>query len=326
MIKELVSFADERSVDFVLCVGDLFDKHKPSQQVKDYLIEELINGSDINWIFTVGNHDYENKMMKYHSLKTLQILEEKFPNVIVLEPGSVYGDAFDAANIVCGSNDFKFIYKRTLKDNSLPVIGAYHGFVPWFDVKNGMQSKDGVDKFLNDTGLDYLALGDIHKTMKFSDRCWYPGALVQKTYGCVSGLLDIEIDDESVTYEVLDLGLPKKITINLEYTQGESSEEDIVALVKKDVPEKSLLKIKFNVTMPVWAGINKDKLRDDLQDHLTELVLEHDPVYGDMKREHASKFTEAGSLKKEIEVLIENCSLDVDKEELTKTCAKYTND
>ena len=85
MLPELAKLAREKEVDFVLCVGDLFDRPKPDQTVKDSLINFLIHHEDIIFIFVIGNHDYSDKIRTYNSLKYLQILDKKLSNVFVLE-------------------------------------------------------------------------------------------------------------------------------------------------------------------------------------------------------------------------------------------------
>ena len=327
MLPKLAEMARKYKVDFVLCVGDVFDHTKPTQQIKDKLLKFIVDNDDIQFIFTVGNHDYVDKARSYHSLKYLKILDKKVENVSVHEEGWHYFKERDFCLFVLPEN---FHYNKEEFEtfpncDYVNLVVACHGTVPGYEVIGGeatKTSKDFCKKVQRDLGADYFALGDIHKRVTFSDRCFYPGTLVQKTFGCEDGLLLVDISDV-VGVKHLRLDLPKKVTLNIEVDENGVTEEDVTSFVKDEIKDTCFLKLKFILPQTVYASLDKEYIRNELKSCVESVVFDNDPIVEKRSRVGIEKIAKAKSVEEEVYITIDEDDTILDKKKLKKVCSKY---
>lgn len=314
-LDTLVSKAREEKCGYILAVGDIFDRPKPDQETKDRLLSFLLNNQDIEFIFTIGNHDYTTKAKTYNSLEYLRILadKEKLGNVTVLTSGEKYVSdevsvyAFDAWEALC---------KATPKNGF--SIGAWHGMLPDLNIKTMKHKKVAVTD-----AFDYVALGDIHKRLKISDNCYYSGTLYQKTYSDEAGIV---IVSDTQAPRSIQLGIPQKIALDVGYTPGETTEEEIVRKVADTVPTGNLIKLVFNLPITAWAALGKDYIKNELKDNYLEVILDNDPVSESVLRKGIQRVSQAKSLMEEIHILIEESDTKLDKKKLTSICQEIVRD
>lgn len=324
MLPSLISLAKAEKVDFVLCVGDIFDQPNPTQRVKDALLAQLTANQDMLFVFTVGNHDYTTKVHDYHSLITYQLLKNNLKNVTVCGEGTTLLEGF---NVIVLPDDLERIIPRhsTLLKGPANVL-AWHGTLPGFSCGkvDGEASKELILGLLKRFKGHYLALGDIHKHIQLDERCWYPGPPVQKTFSDTSGVVLVEIQGDSIKTTSMDLGLPKKITMQVDFSEGKDSEASVIAGVKEELPTGSLVKLKFSLPVKVWAAIDKARIKVELEKgHLLELRLENDPVDEQRNRVGMKEISEAKTVEDEIKTIIAVDSYGLDSAKLMKTCLKY---
>jgi len=324
LLPTFSKFIQDNDIKMVLCVGDVFDQHNPDQKIKDELLKFLVE-TDCFFAFVVGNHDFSDKTRTYHSLQYLKILESRLDHVAVYDTSGVYKFAFDGhvQHLLAVVDDNWDILKNYPLDDKVDVA-AWHGTVPGISFVNGVEyHKDGqIDAFIKRSGCKYFALGDIHKHLRLHDRCWYPGALVQKTYGCESGMVAVTVDGKKVTTDSVKLDLPEKINLNVTFEVGVDSERSIIDFVKQNVKEASLVRLIFNLPLDVWAGLNKDFIKKELVE-FTEVKLDNIPRESTLKRENAETMKVCNSLEEELKMLIDQEKLDINKEELLKVCREY---
>jgi DNA repair exonuclease SbcCD nuclease subunit len=334
-IPSLIKFAKEHGAEYILCVGDIFDKPNPNQEQLVQLLDLIADNKDIYFIFTVGNHDYVNKSCIRHNLEYLKVIEEKIQpdsNFTLIHPN--YTTQFEnfAVGVMSGwDSTHKF------KESDLVSILAWHGTVPSLCFSGNKVSDNKAKKtldaesILRSCGASYLALGDIHKHMKISDRCWYPGPPVQKAYSDEAGLVLLEMGKSlkdggkalKITPYKFPLDLPKKISLDVTFKDGEDSEESIIKYVKKDVEKGQMLKLKFQMPLKIWASLHKDRIKDGLKDHCIELKLENEPVEEMKQRASMDKIAKAVTIQEEISILIEEDAYGLDKEKLSECCNQF---
>jgi DNA repair exonuclease SbcCD nuclease subunit len=324
-ISKLIELAYEHDVRLILGIGDIFDKPHPDQKVKDYLLSQIVNTPDIHFLFTVGNHDYTTKARNYHSLMYLKLVQSKLQNVRVCEFGVHESDKF---NLVVLKDDLRLPteFDPGELNRDKPVILAWHGFLPDLDIKSlrrKKQESEVASEVIKKCKADYFALGDIHKRLKLSKRCCYPGALVQKTYDCEDGVVLVEIDEGEVRTRTLRLDLPKRVTVDIEFEEGKDSEDDIVELIKEHVDENSLVKIRFELPMSTWSTINKKKVKAALLGSFTQVKLENNPVPLERNKESLKRISKTRTFGEELDVLLEEESSGLDKKRLRSVCLKH---
>ena len=308
----------------VLCVGDVFDVHNPDQKTKDALLKFLVE-SHCTFLFVVGNHDFSDKTRTYHSLEYLKILAARLDNVSVYDQSGIYKVAIDGyvrQLLVIVDDAWSAVQDYPLTG---PVdIVAWHGTVPGISFTNGVEyKKDGqIEAFIKKSGCKYFALGDIHKHLQLNKRCWYPGALVQKTYGCEAGVVHVSFDQKTIKTTSLKLDLPEKKNLNVTFEIGKDSEKSIIAFVRDNVAPKSLIRLIFNLPMSAWAGLNKDYIRKELVE-FHDVKLDNLPRVDVVKRTNFENIKQCKSTEEELKMLIDQEELDIDKDDLLTLCKEY---
>ncbi|MCH5462695.1 DNA repair exonuclease [Lactobacillus sp. LC28-10] len=159
--KKMVSDAIEQKVDFVLLVGDLFDRETQSVQAQIFLNEQLQRLVDANIAIFVsfGNHDYLASDQQFnlpdgvtvfdHEVSTKSFMTADHTRVAV--SGFSYSDRWLEQDVVPqfperGSADFQ--------------IGMLHGAVKQGTINHYAPFTLSE---LTATNYDYWALGHIHK-------------------------------------------------------------------------------------------------------------------------------------------------------------------
>jgi len=328
-IPELVNLAVRKRCKYILVAGDIFDKPKPDQRVKDHLVRQILDARDsVTFIFSPGNHDYTTKDMDYHSLQYLHFLREASNyrvNIQVVEPGSYM--TFPGLSIYT-MNDWGDV-TLAAKENAgkKPLVLVWHGVVPgmqFTDITHvPVETKKEIKQILKRANAQYLALGDIHRPIQLHKRCWYPGPPVQKSYADIDCVLAVTATLSSVSVEQYRLPLPKKITLDLEFTEGEDTEESIIEFVKDTVPSGNFVKLKFELPLSSWSALNKKRIQEGLRKHTHEVKLANDPIAEHRPRKLAEKIAKAKSMKHEVAVIIKEEEFGLDKKKLKKVCDRY---
>jgi DNA repair exonuclease SbcCD nuclease subunit len=327
-IPELVNLAIRKNCDYILVVGDIFDKPKPDQTVKDFLVRQLLDTKkQIDFIFVPGNHDYTTKALEYHSLNYLHYLREASNykvNIQIVEPGTLM--MFKKLSVFA-MEEWGDIELATESNRDKPLVIAWHGTVPgiqFTDVTHvPKETVKSIKKILSKANAQYIALGDIHQPIKLHPRCWYPGPPVQKAYSDKDGVLLVAMNLEKTKVKKYRLPLPKKLTLNVEFEEGVDSEETMIEFIRDNIPANNFLKLKFELPLKVWGSLNQRYVKDALQDHCLEIKLENDPIPDVRTRKSIEKVAKAKSLQQEIDIVLEEEDFGLDKKKLRKTCRKY---
>ena len=319
-------------------VGDIFDKPNPDQKVKDQLLRQLTKSlsinSDLHFIFIAGNHDYTTKAKEYHSLQYLHILRDLINSVVpdrctihVVEPGEYknFYKEFDLY-VMPAWNNFDFTTIRKTRTN-VPLVLAWHGLVPGLDFADITTTPKSVIKsihtLLQKTGASYIALGDIHRCMRLTEKCWYPGPPIQKTYADEPGVLIVNIDHENTSVSKYQLKLPRKVTLTVSFEEGKDSEDLVIEKIKEEIPAGNLVKLQFKLPLSLWSSLDKKYMEKELKDHCFELKLENDPIPEYRTRKAVEKVSKAKNLLEELSIILEEGDFGLDIEKLKETCLNY---
>ena len=328
-LPELVNLAIRKRCDYILIVGDIFDKPKPDQVVKDFLVRQLLDTKkQIDFIFIPGNHDYTTKALEYHSVNYLHYLREASNykgNIYVIEPGEYR--SFKNLSVFAMSKWEDIDVAVAANDGKKPLVIAWHGTVPGIQFTNvthvPKETIKSIKKILAKTNAQYIALGDIHQPIKLHPRCWYPGPPVQKAYSDEDGVLLVAMNLEKTKVKKYKLPLPKKITLEVEFEEGVDSEETMIEFIRDNIPAGNFLKLKFELPLNLWGSINRKYVREALKDHCLEIKLENDPIPDVRTRKSIEKVSKAKSLQQEVDVVIDEEDLGLNKKKLRKICRKY---
>jgi DNA repair exonuclease SbcCD nuclease subunit len=328
-LPELVNLAIRKRCQYVLVVGDIFDKPKPDQTVKDFLVRQLLDTKDqIDFVFVPGNHDYTTKALEYHSLNYLHYLREASNykvHIQVVEPGTFI--SLRGINVFAMQEWGDIELARKENTGKKPLVIAWHGTVPGLQFSNITHVPKGtvksIKKILSKANAQYIALGDIHRPIKLHPRCWYPGPPVQKAYSDKDGVLLVALNLEKIKVKKYRLPLPKKITLDVTFEEGVDSEETMIEFIKDNIPANNFLKLKFELPLKVWGSLNQKYVKSALEDHCLEIKLENDPIPDVRARKSIEKVSKAKSLQQEIDIVLDEEDFGLNKKKLRAVCRNY---
>lgn len=187
--ERIIKLAKEEKVDLLLIAGDLLCSNSVERSAVNRILDCIGGASGIEVVFAAGNHDPINAESPFNSLKLPQnfhILPEK-DSVIYFEKLNtrVYGRSFGEVYMQ-GESRFSIA-----ADGDSINIMCQHG-----EVRSDLSSDYNsiTPEFIDNCGMDYIALGHIHKRSEITRR----GDTFFSYSGCAEGLGFDELGDKGV--------------------------------------------------------------------------------------------------------------------------------
>ena len=147
--------------------------------------------------------------------------------------------------------------------------------------------------------------------------------MYQKTYTCKAGAR--VVNTETGESEGFTLDLPSRIELNIKYDVTKDTEDKLCRNIKKKIPQKSLLKLKFRMPLSKWSLIDKRKLFESLRSSYLEVRMVNDPVpERTSKRTGIDRFAKAASVEDEIKTILETDKYE-NKDTILSKCLEYFN-
>ncbi|MBQ8203023.1 MAG: DNA repair exonuclease [Clostridia bacterium] len=253
--ENIISIAKGEGTKLLLIAGDLFDSNNIEDAFVSRVIECFNSIPETEIIYAAGNHDpltLNSPFIKFKSIlpKNFHILP-CFDSVVELENlgVKVYGRSFDEV-YVSGAPSFSI----TPDDDFINIMCIHGDFGASTDTKYNPISSS----FIESSGMDYMALGHIHKRSDI--------ARLGSTYfaypGCPEGQGFDESGEKGVLLGEIGKGLAdlrfiptcKRIHATVSITLG--SEEN-----SNQVAERIL-------------SVIKEKYKDNWRDNLYKIILE----------------------------------------------------
>ena len=193
--QTITRLCKEEGCDLLLLAGDLFDGAASSETVSS--VQSALAALDIPVIITPGNHDYCHPGSPYmkegwpdnvHIFKKAQIESIAIPELDC----RIYGAGYEAM-------DCPGLLKRFSKEGTEKYhIGVFHADAttvssPYFPVNRHQ---------VQESGLDYVALGHIHKQGSLSAGdavCLWPGCPMGRGFDelGVKGVIRVDLDQQA---------------------------------------------------------------------------------------------------------------------------------
>ena len=272
---KIVDLANERRCDLLLLAGDVFDGARVCPETMTALARAL--GRFRGRVFVApGNHDpYHDRSPWAMTVwpENVYIFTGK-PEAVDLPQCRVWGGAFTTAQCYDGL--------PAVPTDGRPQIGVFHGDPEAPGPYRWLSPDD-----LRGCGLDYLALGHIHRTQlpKKLGKTWYgwPGVTLGRGFDeCgVHGVFDTRLEDGRCETEFVPIPGPRYEACTVAYGQtpalpadtgdvicrltvtGEADEPDFAALRRALEPRFLSLELR-DETVPVrdlWASCGDGTLR-----------------------------------------------------------------
>ncbi len=234
----VVDLAIERSVDFVLIAGDIFDGDWPDFNTGLYFASQLrrLSSADIRVYLTYGNHDAVSKITKSVPLpKNVFVFPSKAPATEIIEPlgVAIHGQSF--------------ISEAVTTDLAAGYPAPRSGFLNIGVLHTALSGREGhqpyapttVDR-LSDKGYDYWALGHVHNREVVRESPWivFPGNIQGRharetgAKGCMVVDAEPSIGIESAEFVPTDVARWHHIDIDI---AGMSVEDDLHTAIQSEV-------------------------------------------------------------------------------------------
>ena len=156
--EKIINLARESAVDILLIAGDLFNSNKIEKSLIDRVFECFASVPNIKIVYVAGNHDplnSESPFKKYTLPDNLFVLDTKDSFVEFRELNTrVYGKSFKEVYMQ-GQSRFAL-----MPDQSFINLMCIHG-----ELRSDLGSDYNsiTSEFIENSGMDYIALGHVHK-------------------------------------------------------------------------------------------------------------------------------------------------------------------
>ncbi|MEZ5786500.1 MAG: DNA repair exonuclease [Xanthobacteraceae bacterium] len=176
-IEQVGRLADAEGVAHILVAGDVFDAETPSNVTVRGPLERMQNFGRINWHLLPGNHDPHRPGGVWERMGSIG-----FPANVRLHlspaPVEIADGCFLLPAPLTSKAETRDLTAR-MDEAATPVgatrIGLAHGAIADFGAGEG-DARNRIDPArAQRAGLDYLALGDWHRTQAINARTWYAG-------------------------------------------------------------------------------------------------------------------------------------------------------
>ncbi len=263
--EKIIDLGIENKVDVIAISGDLFDSNNIEERFITAVFEKIANASPIRVIFAAGNHDplsADSPFLNRNLPENLYVLGTS-DECITFEDLSlkVYGRSFEH-NYLQGEENF------TLKtDDGFINLLVQHG-----ELKSDLSSDYNAitPRFVKNSGMDYIALGHVHKRTEIGK--------IEKTAfaycGCPEGQGFDELDQKGVY-----IGEIGKNYCDLKFT----------AVSKRLHAEEKV-------------DISGDLTANEICDKITETLKTN---YGDTWRDNLYKIELVGEIAEDTEISLE---------------------
>lgn len=227
--RNLIDFAIESSVDFVLIAGDLYDGNWPDYGTGLFFVEQAqrLNNQNIPLYLIAGNHDAENVMTKSLRFPELTFRFDSSSAHSIEVPGSpvvIHGQSFSQKSV---TENLAANYPRPTSGRF--NIGLLHTCV---------SGKEGHENYapckleeLVQLGYDYWALGHIHvrEVLHENPHVVFSGNLqgrhIRETGAKGCYLIELDESQNIKTFEFHELDVVRWERLSLDLDEIEALED-----------------------------------------------------------------------------------------------------
>ena len=295
--RRMLVYASENDVQAVIIAGDLFDSETVSSSTVNVVLGEIARHNELEVYYLQGNHDpgksifagkiipenlhtFEDRWTYYRLDKNAD--ESRYDNEMLADSNIVL------AGIELTADNKNSIYDElSIRESDVNIV-TLHGQAQAYGIAQGTEDIC-LDK-LKDRGIDYLALGHIHKPKKENldhrGIYVYPGCLEGRGFDeCgAHGFVLVDIDD--MTHELKTKFIPfayrRLYDVQVDITDAADSHDaaDMIAeMLYREVnshesdQSQALVKITVNGSIDVEKEIDMDYLFRQFEDSFYYMKL-----------------------------------------------------
>lgn len=251
--NRIIEKSIEKKVDLILLSGDLFDNDTVEKSTLNFIKEQVekANLHNIKIFIAAGNHDPYNNKSFYNMVKwseNVHIFKNYMERIVLDDLGVViYGQSFrekyERKSMLEG-------FQPSCEDKDLTRIMVLHGEI----ISNGKGDYNPISlKEIENTNMDYLALGHIHKFSginKIGNTTYaYPGCPEGRGFDELGkkGVIIGELSKGSTELSFMKMNKREYLIKEIDVSNFEIKENIVeeLLLIPKKKRMKNLFKIKL---------------------------------------------------------------------------------
>ena len=259
--ERMTEYARNNDVDAIIIAGDMFDKKRITNKTKEFVLNCINLNSSIDFFYVSGNHDEDSFIQSIDTLpKNLHVFGERWKTYN-------YKD-IDITGINYNEMSEKYLYDTLFLNKEKTNIVIMHG--PLGSHGSGIN----VNK-LRGKGINYLALGHIHKFQKGSidneGVFVYPGCLEGRGFDEIGekGFVLLNINDGIIESEFIKFAKRELHEIVIDITGADNWVEirKNIGLKTNYIPEIDMVKVKLIGNYNINLVKQNELLNEYLNDH-----------------------------------------------------------
>lgn len=175
-IETIGGLAAKEAAHHVLIAGDLYDTEAPTQKTLLEPLERMRGFPGVAWHIIPGNHDPHRGLGLWDRVRAVGLPSNVHLH-LTPEPVELGADAVllpAPMRRKSESSDLTQWMDTAATEPGRARIGLAHGSIAGFDAGGEANNPIAPDRAKR-AGLDYLALGDWHRTMEVNPVTWYSG-------------------------------------------------------------------------------------------------------------------------------------------------------
>ena len=241
----LVEYAKRNDVSAILIAGDLFDTKKPLQTTLTVLRESVERNPDISFYYLRGNHD---ELLLSDMPENFHTFTSEWSSYLLAPGLRLYG---------CESLDARTYDTLITNEEELNIVMLHGG------IAESGYTDDTVNlRRLRRRGIDYLALGHIHRSSEAAlderGRYAYPGCLIGRGFDeCGEKgfrLLTVENGKIDSTFIPFASRTVHERSIDLATPESEGEAFAVLERELSDIKESDIVR----VLMPKGSRLSRD--------------------------------------------------------------------
>jgi len=313
-IITLANIALTQSAEFVLIAGDTFDTGTPSPSVIRQAMQAMAAASPIKWVIIPGNHDSlsSDELWK-------QVASDRPENVLLgleSKPTEITTATFvlpaPCLNRRPGRDLTEWMSDTDIAGESIR-IGLAHGAVQSFG-EDGASAVIAPDR-AQQSGLDYLALGDWHGQISINDRTWYSGTPEPDRFkhSEPGKALLVEIENSGATPKVqaLETGSFNWQRKAMHILPGENTEKQLEGtLPEVSLRRKTLLQVVAEGRIRIPDRLLLNKASETVAPDFALFEMRMEALAGEYEISDLDTIDQAGALRQAAEVLMHEAEAD----------------
>lgn len=249
-IENIGKLAKAENVEHVLVAGDVYDSDAPAQRTLQEPLERMRRFPGVNWHVISGNHDPHRGNGVWD-----RVLRAGLPANVHLHLAPEPALLGDHAVLLPApmrrkseASDLSEWMDGAATAPGLLRIGLAHGSVTGFDSGGEANNPIAPDRAKR-AGLDYLALGDWHRTMKIDDRTWYAGTPEADRFNSqdVGQVLLVEIAGAGATPKVTAVRTGAYSWRAVSETVSDSGDISAIEARLRALPEPSATLVRLDI-------------------------------------------------------------------------------